>query len=143
MCSSVRRLQAAPRCHARSKRTQLPCRAPAVRGYRVCRFHGARGGARGGNRNAWKHGTRGSAWLREADALRGLVREARRLVSALDARVHGVVRPNHAGVSPTLHAQGRVGDVFPPISASAAVPRGNSLTAANACTTRGSATINA
>ena len=37
--------RAAPRCHARSKRTGLPCGAPAVSGWKVCRFHGAGGGA--------------------------------------------------------------------------------------------------
>src|SRR5258708_35076140 len=31
----------APRCKAKSKRTRKPCRAPAVRSYRVCRMHGA------------------------------------------------------------------------------------------------------
>lgn len=36
--------QAAPRCSATSKRTKEPCCAPAVRGWSVCRFHGARGG---------------------------------------------------------------------------------------------------
>lgn len=41
----------APRCTATSKRTGLPCRAPAVRGWRVCRFHGARGGAPKGRLN--------------------------------------------------------------------------------------------
>lgn len=98
------RLQAAPRCHAHSKRTRLPCRAPAVRGFAVCRFHGARGGARRGNRNAWKHGVRGAAWAREAAGLRALVRGALRLVSAAKSRVHGVVRSNCAGglPSPTL-----------------------------------------
>ena len=35
----------APRCKAKSKRTGKPCRSPAVRSYRVCRMHGARGGA--------------------------------------------------------------------------------------------------
>ena len=35
----------APRCKANSKRTGKRCRAPAVRGCRVCRMHGARGGA--------------------------------------------------------------------------------------------------
>ena len=82
--STVTRLRAAPRCRSRSKRTKMPCRAPAVRGFRVCRFHGARGGAPRGNRNAWKHGTRGGAWRSEARALRALVRVARELVS--DAR---------------------------------------------------------
>jgi hypothetical protein len=28
------------RCKAKSKRTGLPCRSPAVNGYRVCRIHG-------------------------------------------------------------------------------------------------------
>lgn len=81
MLSTVTRLQAAPRCRSHSKRTKMPCRAPAVRGYHVCRFHGARGGAPHGNRNAWKHGARGDAWRREARALRTLVREARKLAS--------------------------------------------------------------
>ena len=31
-----------PRCQARSKRTLQQCRAPAERGRRICRFHGAR-----------------------------------------------------------------------------------------------------
>lgn len=31
-----------PRCQARSKRTKQQCGAPAERGKRVCRFHGAR-----------------------------------------------------------------------------------------------------
>ena len=35
----------APRCKAKSKRTGKRCRAPAVRGFRVCRMHGAGGGA--------------------------------------------------------------------------------------------------
>jgi hypothetical protein len=47
----LRLADAAPRCAARSKRTGLPCRAPAVRGCRVCRMHGAGGGAPTGRRN--------------------------------------------------------------------------------------------
>jgi hypothetical protein len=47
----------APRCRAKSKRTGLPCRSPAVTGYRVCRMHGARGGAPEGKRNGnFRHG---------------------------------------------------------------------------------------
>lgn len=50
---------AAPRCTATSKRTGNPCRAPAVRGWRVCRMHGAGGGAKMGAANPnWKHGGR-------------------------------------------------------------------------------------
>ena len=49
--------QKAPRCTAMSKRTHKPCQAPAVRGWAVCRFHGARGGAPKGERNgAYRHG---------------------------------------------------------------------------------------
>jgi hypothetical protein len=49
----------APRCQARSKRTGNRCGAPAVRGCRVCRMHGAGGGAPTGKRNGnYRHGTR-------------------------------------------------------------------------------------
>jgi hypothetical protein len=49
--------QNAPRCTATSKRTRQRCKAPVVRGWTVCRFHGARGGAPKGKANgAWKHG---------------------------------------------------------------------------------------
>ena len=46
-----------PRCTATSKRTRQRCKAPAVQGWNVCRFHGAGGGAPKGKANgAWKHG---------------------------------------------------------------------------------------
>ena len=49
----------APRCKAQSKRSGKTCGAPAVRGCRVCRMHGARGGAPTGKRNGnYRHGTR-------------------------------------------------------------------------------------
>ena len=55
----MRSAHASPRCAARSKRTGLPCRAPAVRGWCVCRMHGAGGGApRGSAHGAWRHGGR-------------------------------------------------------------------------------------
>ena len=55
----MHRCNAAPRCRARSKRTGQPCKAPAVRGFRVCRMHGARGGAPEGKRNGnYRHGSR-------------------------------------------------------------------------------------
>jgi hypothetical protein len=46
----------ASRCRAKSTRSGLQCRAPAVRGREVCRMHGATGGAPKGNKNALKHG---------------------------------------------------------------------------------------
>lgn len=52
-------LRAAPRCHARAKSTGERCKCPAVRGWRVCRVHGARGGhAAGPSHPQWKHGAR-------------------------------------------------------------------------------------
>jgi hypothetical protein len=49
----------APRCKAKSKRTGKSCGAPAMRGCRVCRMHGARGGAPSGERNGnYRDGTR-------------------------------------------------------------------------------------
>jgi hypothetical protein len=48
----------APRCTATSKRTHERCQAPAVRGWTVCRFHGARGGGPMGSRNGrYRHGS--------------------------------------------------------------------------------------
>ena len=56
----------APRCSATSKRTGRPCGAPAVRGWNVCRFHGARGGAPTGERNGmYRHGNYTKTALRE------------------------------------------------------------------------------
>jgi hypothetical protein len=48
----MHRCNDAPRCRAKSKRTGLPCRSPAVNGYRVCRMPGAGGGAPEGEQNA-------------------------------------------------------------------------------------------
>ena len=71
------------RCHATSKRSGLPYRAPAVRGAEVCRMHGAGGGARKGNKNAVRHG----AMLAESIALRrevqALARMARKTIAAI------------------------------------------------------------
>jgi hypothetical protein len=68
----------AQRCSATSKRTGKPCQAPSVRGLRVCRFHGARGGAPTGPANgAWRHGLHTNEAIAERRQLNGLVREAR------------------------------------------------------------------
>ena len=46
-----------PRCTATSKRTKVRCKGPAVRGWNVCRFHGARGGGpKGHNNGNYRHG---------------------------------------------------------------------------------------
>lgn len=50
-------MHTSPRCTAHSKRTGEPCRAPAVNGWRVCRMHGARGGApKGAAHGQFRHG---------------------------------------------------------------------------------------
>ena len=66
------------RCRAKSKRSGLQCRAPAVRGHEVCRMHGAGGGAPKRNRNAVKHGAtvaKSLALKREVQALARMARE--------------------------------------------------------------------
>lgn len=84
----------APRCTAHSKRTGLPCRNPAVRGWTVCRMHGARGGAKLGKLNpAYRHGGR----TQDAEALRKeiteLTREAREAMKALGSGPKNLLRP--------------------------------------------------
>lgn len=70
--------QKAPRCSATSKRTGKPCQAPAVRGWRVCRFHGARGGAPKGEANgAYRHGIYTGDAIRERQALSELLKNSR------------------------------------------------------------------
>ena len=55
----AQRLMDAPRCCARSKRSGEPCKAPAVKGWDVCRMHGAGGGAPAGEGHGmWRHGGR-------------------------------------------------------------------------------------
>ena len=77
----MHRCNAAPRCGAKSKRTGLPCRSPAVTGYRVCRMHGAGGGAPKGKQNGnFRHGGR----TNEAVAASRYMRELLRLVRGLD-----------------------------------------------------------
>ncbi len=68
----------APRCTATSKRSGLPCRAPRVRGWNVCRFHGARGGAPVGERNGmYRHGESTNSARTERHKFAELMREAR------------------------------------------------------------------
>ena len=73
----------APRCKARSKRSGKPCRSPAVRGFNVCRMHGAGGGAPVGNRNALKHGQFTCEAVASRRKLAELVREARQLLNRI------------------------------------------------------------
>ena len=83
--NSVAAMHAAPRCTATSKRTKQRCRAPAVTGWNVCRFHGARGGGPKGRRNgAYKHGLHTAEAVAERRAVAALLRRARAGVAKLE-----------------------------------------------------------
>ena len=73
------------RCRAKAKATGDPCKAPAVRGWQVCRMHGAGGGAPSGPCNgAWMHGDRSRVSEQDRRKIMALVKLARDCVSALD-----------------------------------------------------------
>jgi hypothetical protein len=74
----------ATRCCAKSKRTGRPCQAPAVRGWRVCRFHGAGGGAPKGKHNgAFRTGL-------HTEEMRAMRRELWDLICAARTAVRGL-----------------------------------------------------
>jgi uncharacterized protein YjcR len=76
-------MRQALRCHAKSKRSALACQSPAVRGYRVCRMHGAGGGAPLGNKNALKHGLYSAEAIEMRRAVRELNRQGRKLAETI------------------------------------------------------------
>lgn len=70
-----------PRCTATSKRTRERCKGPAVRGWNVCRFHGARGGGPKGECNGnYRHGEFTVEAVAKRAALNMLVRMTSRVV---------------------------------------------------------------
>ena len=82
------RLNAAPRCTAKAKRTGTRCNAPAVNGCAVCRMHGAGGGAPVGPRNGmWQHGGRST----EVADMRRLGAELPREARTIAAQIWGEV----------------------------------------------------
>ena len=64
-------------------RPAAPYRAPAVRGSKVCRMHGAGGGAPRGNRNAWKHDAHSAETLALKKEIAALARMARETIAAI------------------------------------------------------------
>lgn len=75
----------APRCTAKSKRTGQPCQNPAVRGWTVCRMHGARGGAQSGPANSnWRHGGRSGEAVALRKKIAELTREAQEAMNAIE-----------------------------------------------------------
>jgi hypothetical protein len=77
--------QKSPRCSATSKRTRERCKAPAVNGWTVCRFHGARGGAPKGKANAgYKHGLHTQEARAERRLFSELLRQVRKVLAAIE-----------------------------------------------------------
>ena len=78
--SGIYPFQESPRCHATSKRTRKLCMGAAVKGWTVCRFHGAHGGApKGPKHGQYKHGLFTAEAIRERRLIRELLRECKRL----------------------------------------------------------------
>ena len=78
------RLNSAPRCTAKAKRSGTRCNAPAVKGCVVCRMHGAGGGAPQGPRNGmWRHGGRSGDVTETSRLMAELNRMARSGVNKL------------------------------------------------------------
>jgi hypothetical protein len=76
----MQKAHSAPRCHAKAKAktTGNRCKSPAVRGWHVCRMHGAGGGAPTGPSNgAWQHGGRSAKAEQSQRYLMALVKLAR------------------------------------------------------------------
>ncbi len=79
--------QKAPRCSATSKRTRKRCRAPAVKGWTVCRYHGAGGGAPKGKRNGqYRHGLYTQEAIAERRALSALLRASQKSLDAISGQ---------------------------------------------------------
>jgi hypothetical protein len=75
----------APRCHAKAKSTGNRCKAPACRGWTVCRMHGAGGGQPPGPKHpSWRHGLRSQDWIGERSILNRIMREARETEARVD-----------------------------------------------------------
>ena len=84
--NNIKAAHAAPRCRAASKRTGQRCKGPAVRGWAVCRFHGAGGGGPRGKRNGmYKHGLYTVEAIEERRALSALLRASRESLDALSS----------------------------------------------------------
>ena len=83
----LHKAHAAPRCTATSKRSRQPCKAAAVKGWNVCRMHGAGGGHGAGKANpAYKHGIRSREYVEMRKTINDLVRRERELTALIDER---------------------------------------------------------
>ena len=77
--------QKAPRCSATSKRTKQRCGAPAERGKRVCRFHGARAGAPSGKAHGqYRHGLFTKEAMETRKQISALLRASRKQIQSVE-----------------------------------------------------------
>ena len=83
----AQRLADAPRCTAKAKTTGSRCKGPAVNGWKVCRMHGAKGGAPSGPANGmWRHGERSVERKLNRQNIKAIYKLAVGGVKALDSR---------------------------------------------------------
>lgn len=81
----VNLMHLAPRCTAKSKRSGFQCKAPAVRGKKVCRMHGARAGAPCGSLHGrYVHGRKTREAEQSRRQTRELIRQAYALLMQID-----------------------------------------------------------
>lgn len=79
--------RAALRCRARSKRSGVRCKGPAVSGCLVCRFHGARAGAPLGEANGnYRHGHRAKKVIEAQQAAKRQLHETRAALEEIARR---------------------------------------------------------
>ena len=82
--TDINPMHLAKRCSARSKRTRQLCRAPAVKGWAVCRMHGAGCGAPVGKRNGrYRHGGRTKRTMAALMAVRAMTRLCRQTLQEI------------------------------------------------------------
>ena len=81
----TQRLRDTPRCSAKAKSTRQRCRCPAVKGWTVCRVHGAGGGApRGKAHPNYKHGLRTLEMHEVRQGIAALGKDAKSLLVILN-----------------------------------------------------------
>ena len=74
-------------CQAKSKRTGEQCGNYAIKGKRVCKFHGGLStgpkteeGRQRQHTSSWKHGMRSKAAIEEARQLRAYIRQCKQVI---------------------------------------------------------------
>lgn len=82
--NNVNLMNLAPRCSARAKHSGCQCRSPAVKGWAVCRMHGAGGGAPEGKQNGnYRHGGRTKRAMEALAAVQAMAQLCRQTLDAL------------------------------------------------------------